>query len=113
MVTVAVMPQRRPSIGSAGRTVTGYTIDPWYGSPTFEIKRDVAAAKKLVAEAGFGPDKPVCSKCPVHCYRPELRERIRGVMRYAGPRMLYRHPVLALRHQWHAPNAPLPPIAMN
>jgi hypothetical protein len=43
-------------------------------------------------------DKPTCARCPVHCYRPEMRERIRAVMRYAGPRMLYRHPVLAVQH---------------
>lgn len=46
----------------------------------------------------FGERKPVCKKCPVHCYRPDMRERIRDVMRYAGPRMLLRHPVSSLRH---------------
>jgi peptide/nickel transport system substrate-binding protein len=28
---------------------------PWFGKPTFEIKYDPAAAKKLMAEAGYGP----------------------------------------------------------
>jgi hypothetical protein len=46
----------------------------------------------------FGPGKPVCSKCRVHCYGAEQRERIRRVMRYAGPRMLLAHPLLALLH---------------
>ncbi len=46
----------------------------------------------------FQEGKTTCAKCPVHCYRPEMRERVRTVMRYAGPRMLYRHPVLALLH---------------
>jgi len=27
-----------------------------------------------------------------------MRERIRSVMRYAGPRMMYRHPLLAFHH---------------
>jgi hypothetical protein len=48
----------------------------------------------------FQERKTTCAKCPVHCYRPELRERIRAVMRYAGPRMLLRHPILAVRHLW-------------
>jgi len=48
----------------------------------------------------FQEHKSTCETCPVHCYRPELRERIREVMRYAGPRMLFRHPVLALLHLW-------------
>lgn len=46
----------------------------------------------------FGADKTTCAQCPVHCYKPAMRERIKVVMRYAGPRMLFRHPLLALRH---------------
>jgi hypothetical protein len=42
--------------------------------------------------------KPTCAKCPVHCYLPEQREQMKAVMRYAGPQMLWRHPILALRH---------------
>ena len=32
---------------------------PWFGKPTFQIKTDVAAAKKLVEEAGFSVKNPV------------------------------------------------------
>jgi hypothetical protein len=46
----------------------------------------------------FGGEKPVCAKCPVHCYQPRMRDEIKQVMRYAGPRMLLRHPVLTIRH---------------
>ena len=46
----------------------------------------------------FGSEKPVCVKCPVHCYQPARREQVRVVMRYAGPRMLWQHPMLSLRH---------------
>ena len=46
----------------------------------------------------FGEDKPKCAACPIHCYKPALRTVIRAVMAYAGPRMLVRHPVLALGH---------------
>lgn len=42
--------------------------------------------------------KPTCANCPTHCYRPDMQERVRGVMRYSGPRMLLRHPVLAIAH---------------
>lgn len=48
----------------------------------------------------FQPDKPTCLKCPVHCYKTDMRERVREVMRYAGPRMLWRHPILAILHMW-------------
>ncbi len=46
----------------------------------------------------FGEDKPPCAACPVHCYKPAMREKAVSVMRYAGPRMTYRHPLLALFH---------------
>src|SRR6195256_4455951 len=32
---------------------------PWFGKPTFELKYDVAAAKKLVEEAGYSKQKPL------------------------------------------------------
>ena len=48
----------------------------------------------------FGEGKTTCVKCPIHCYKPDMRERVRQVMRFAGPRMLYHHPVLAVRHLW-------------
>lgn len=46
----------------------------------------------------YGEDKPTCKKCPSHCYRPEMKERIRTVMRWAGPRMIFYHPLAAIRH---------------
>lgn len=46
----------------------------------------------------FMETKTFCSNCKVHCYQPQMREQIRQVMRYAGPRMLFHHPVMAIRH---------------
>ena len=46
----------------------------------------------------YGDEKPTCAKCPIHCYKPECREKVREVMRYAGPRLLLRRPLLTLRH---------------
>lgn len=46
----------------------------------------------------YGEKKPTCEKCPIHCYKPAMREQIRTVMRYSGPRMLWHHPLAALRH---------------
>jgi hypothetical protein len=46
----------------------------------------------------FGEDKTTCLKCPVHCYKADMRGKVRAVMRYAGPRMLYQHPILAILH---------------
>ncbi len=57
-----------------------------------------AYAFKRIDKCKFGHAKPNCKDCPVHCYSPAMREKIREVMRYAGPRMIFRHPVMAIRH---------------
>jgi hypothetical protein len=61
-----------------------------------------AYSERRLERCIFGDAKPTCSNCVVHCYRADRRERIRQVMRWAGPRMLLRHPLLALRHMLDA-----------
>lgn len=46
----------------------------------------------------FMETKTFCSNCRVHCYRDDMREKIRDVMRFSGPRMILYHPVMAVRH---------------
>ena len=66
-------------------------------SPTLYIAlRDYADAR--VDHCPHIATKTFCSVCQTHCYKPEMRERIRQVMRWSGPRMLFHHPVLAVRH---------------
>ena len=55
-------------------------------------------AMQRMGKCPFLSAKPTCAKCPIHCYKPEMREQVRQVMRYAGPRMMIYHPFLALRH---------------
>lgn len=55
------------------------------------------AARRLV-RCMFGDDKPTCAKCAVHCYSAERRAEIKVVMKWAGPRMLLNHPLLAISH---------------
>ena len=55
-------------------------------------------ARRRSDKCPFMETKTFCSNCRVHCYRPEMRERIRAVMRFSGPRMIFHHPVIALRH---------------
>ena len=50
------------------------------------------------AKCPFMETKTFCAKCKVHCYKPEMREKIREVMRFSGPRMLFYHPGMAI---WH------------
>ena len=46
----------------------------------------------------FMETKTFCSNCRVHCYKPEMREKIKEIMRFSGPRMVFHHPIMALRH---------------
>ena len=46
----------------------------------------------------FMETKTFCSNCKVHCYQPAMREKIRKVMRYSGPRIIFHHPFAAVRH---------------
>lgn len=55
-------------------------------------------AIKRLENCPFGENKPTCESCSVHCYKSDMRERIRIVMRYAGPRMLFIHPVDTVKH---------------
>ncbi len=55
-------------------------------------------ARQRIEKCPFGAEKPTCENCTVHCYKPEMRGRVKEVMRFSGPRMLLRHPVLAVRH---------------
>jgi hypothetical protein len=48
----------------------------------------------------YGEEKPACNQCPIHCYQPARRVAMREVMRTAGPKMLVRHPWLAIVHFW-------------
>jgi len=48
----------------------------------------------------FQDKKSTCGKCLIHCYRPDMKEKVKVVMRYSGPRMLSYPPTLALHHAW-------------
>lgn len=55
-------------------------------------------ARERLDKCRFSENKPSCRKCPVHCYRKDMRERVRVVMRWAGSRMLLYHPIIAVKH---------------
>lgn len=55
-------------------------------------------ARQRTLKCRFGADKPTCAKCPVHCYKPQMKAEIQKVMKFSGPKMIFSHPVLAVRH---------------
>ena len=57
-------------------------------------------ASKRIEKCPLGVRKTTCAKCTVHCFKKEYRDRIREVMRYSGPKMIYKHPLLAVFYFW-------------
>ena len=55
-------------------------------------------ARQRSDKCPFMETKTFCSNCKVHCYKPVMREKIREVMRFSGPRMIFYHPITAVRH---------------
>jgi len=68
------------------------------------------AARRL-ERCVFGDAKPTCTNCTVHCYSADMREQIRIVMQWAGPRMALRHPILSIFHMFDGRRpAPMLPV---
>ena len=55
-------------------------------------------AELRLEKCPFQENKTTCANCAVHCYNRSMREKVKEVMRYSGPRMTYRHPILAFYH---------------
>jgi Nitrous oxide-stimulated promoter len=80
-------------------------------TPCSECASLLAYASRRTERCVFGDAKPTCANCLVHCYTQVMRERVKAVMRWAGPRMLLRHPILAVRHKLDGLKpAPLLPV---
>ncbi|MFA9398109.1 MAG: nitrous oxide-stimulated promoter family protein [Clostridiaceae bacterium] len=46
----------------------------------------------------FGENKTSCGMCKVHCYKEDMRDEIRKVMKFSGPRMILYHPKALIKH---------------
>lgn len=59
---------------------------------------DYATAR--VEHCPYMATKTFCSACKTHCYKPKMRERIRKVMKFSGPRMLIYSPIMVIKHKF-------------
>ncbi|MGG7179341.1 nitrous oxide-stimulated promoter family protein [Clostridium paraputrificum] len=55
-------------------------------------------AHKRLSYCKFGDEKSSCSKCPIHCYKKDMKERIKEVMKFSGPRLMIYKPFEFVRH---------------
>lgn len=68
------------------------------GALCVDCGRFLDYAEVRLDKCTYGKNKPTCANCPIHCYKPAQRELARQIMRFAGPRMLFRHPLLTVAH---------------
>ncbi len=55
-------------------------------------------AHERLDKCPFGEQKKSCKQCAIHCYKATMRNRMREVMRYAGPRMILYAPLEFIKH---------------
>jgi len=98
-----VMGNKRPRINRESHTVTAMIhlyCRAHHSSDTLCLECTVLMedALKRLEKCPFQEGKTTCAKCSVHCFKPDMREEIKTVMRYSGPRMMYRQPIMAILH---------------
>ena len=64
----------------------------------YECTEFLSNAFMRLDKCPFQEEKSTCGKCLVHCYQPEMREKAKKIMRYLGPRLIWKSPILSLHH---------------
>lgn len=68
------------------------------GSLCEECSELLEYADKRLTLCKFGDEKSTCSRCKVHCYKRDMKEKIKKVMKFSGPRLLIYNPIELIRH---------------
>jgi hypothetical protein len=68
------------------------------GSICLECNKLTEYAFLRVEKCRYRENKPACKRCPTHCYNNENRKKIKEIMRFSGKKMLFKHPVLSVKH---------------
>ncbi|WP_457577291.1 nitrous oxide-stimulated promoter family protein [Desulfomarina sp.] len=55
-------------------------------------------ARGKLEKCPFQEKKSTCGKCTIHCYKKDMKEKVVAIMRYSGPKMIRKHPVMAFQH---------------
>ena len=65
---------------------------------TLGIEREVEVLELCNPAAMLSETELTKEDVAIHCYKPDMKEKMREVMRYAGPRMMWYHPIAAIKH---------------
>ena len=63
-----------------------------------ECKELLEYAHKRLSFCKFGENKSTCSRCPIHCYKRDMKLKVKEVMRFSGPRLIIYNPMELIRH---------------
>ena len=74
-----------------------------------ECKSLLEYSLERIEKCPFGPKKPTCINCTVHCFQQKEKEELKEVMRFSGPKMIFRHPFLAIMHIFDSKINPVGP----
>lgn len=93
---------RRLELKTVEKMLSIYCRDKHDGQATLcpKCRQLLEYAENRLDKCPYGEDKPVCARCPIHCYKQEQRESMRQMMRYSGPRMLWKSPALTARYMY-------------
>ena len=68
------------------------------GELCYECKELLEYAHKRLSFCKFGENKSTCSRCPIHCYKKDMKEKVKDVMKFSGPRLIVHNPIELVRH---------------
>ena len=63
-----------------------------------ECKELLEYEHKRLSFCKFGENKSTCSRCPIHCYKKDMKEKVKDVMKFSGPRLIVHNPIELVRH---------------
>ncbi|HAX73353.1 MAG TPA: nitrous oxide-stimulated promoter family protein [Firmicutes bacterium] len=58
-------------------------------------------AHKRLTVCKFGDKKTACQKCPIQCYKKDMKRKVKDVMKFSGPRILLYHPIFFIKHLFY------------
>lgn len=53
-----------------------------------------------ISKCSYGEKKTSCRRCKTPCYNPFMKRKIKAVMRFSGPRVLFHHPFRWMKNQF-------------
>ena len=63
-----------------------------------ECKELLDYANKRLDFCKFGEEKSFCSKCPIHCYKNDMKVKVKKVMKFSGPWLIIYSPMQLIKH---------------